>query len=173
MKIYSYDDKSGRGFVIKYQENRKYPDIVRYNDNGISHGIFGLYGESLDDCELLDTLDIPVDNVKIRFMKPNGDVHLRYSLNSNFDIDFIYDKESKYLKCSYGNKLHKIKLITKRQEWEEQNPGPYVTKTICADENPYNLPYVYWDGTVMLSCPSQIDLIIPENRLNEFNSNLC
>ena len=96
--------------------------------------------------------------------------------NSN-PVVFSYDKISRNIICQCTDdsgkmRMFKVKSITTKQLWLDEHPGP--TTTLCVKDvsaNPFkDLHYVYHDGSVKLSIPSQIDIIVPEDKVDMVKS---
>jgi hypothetical protein len=87
-------------------------------------------------------------------------------------VIFTHDKSTQTLVCT-GPVNGEQKTFTfpimmsKFEKWSATFPGPYTkVRILNASTNPcQELPFTYFDGTVMLSYPPQIDIIVQTKEL--------
>ena len=144
------------GFIIHYPYNKQLQ--IGYEELG------GLY-YSLVDPDEPQTFLAKVSDFDEFFTYDEKGVHYG-------EVTFNYDSDKRRLICeAFVDEVKStfdIPVLTRKQKWEAENPGPYTTIRIDdlrTNVNPCaSLPYVYHDGSWMLSDPMQIDVITPVSR---------
>jgi hypothetical protein len=72
-------------------------------------------------------------------------------------------------RVSIQDKLNQHQV--QKTAWKDVNHGPYcIFRIVIRNENPFKdlADFVYHDGTVMLSEPGQIDLLVSKSRSDDF-----